>query len=180
MELLPARGETDRLIIRDAVFDECEKLQTLNEASDYLEKWVGWKTPDDYALRTFAEGNLPPGGKKEFFRLKTICLKDTSEIVGTIELYHGYPTEDSLCIGWMFIHPAHQKHGYALEAFKYLAGEASKSNFNKIRLGVHLKNWPALRFWYKSGFDRIAGIIGDAEHSEVSNATMILEYTIKQ
>jgi len=68
--------------------------------------------------------------------------------------------------------------GYAREVFCYLAEEAEKSGFAKLRLGVHLKNWPALRFWHKVGFDRLVDIVGDAEHSEGTNATAILEYNI--
>jgi len=43
--LIPGSGETPRLFIRDSVLEECGKLQEINEASDYIEKWVGWKTP---------------------------------------------------------------------------------------------------------------------------------------
>ncbi len=115
---IPGTVETPRLIIRDSVLEECDKLQEINEASDYIEKWVGWKTPKDYVLKTMTEGNLPPGGKKELFRLMSIYLKDTEAIIGVLELYHGYPTAADLCVGWLFIHPQHQKHGYAKEVFQ--------------------------------------------------------------
>lgn len=179
INLIPESGDTSRLVIRDSIIEECDKLQEINEASDYIEKWVGWKTPRDYALKTLTEGNLPPDGKMEFFRMKSICLKATGEIIGVTELYHGYPDIDALCIGWLFIHPGYQKHGYAKEALSYIAEEAAKAGFARIRLGVHLKNWPALRFWHKEGFNRIADIVGDEEHSEAANATVILEYMIK-
>jgi len=176
--LIPGFGETSRLIIRASVMEECDRLQEINEQSDYIEKWVGWKTPKDYVLKTMTEGNLPPGGKKELFKPMSVCLKDTADIIGVVELYHGYPTVDSLCIGWMFIAPDYQKQGYAKEVFAYLAEQAEESGFAKIRLGVHLKNWPAFRFWHKVGFDRIVDIVGDAEHSDDTNASVILEYGI--
>lgn len=178
IRLIPGSGETSRLTISDSLIEECYKLQELNEASDYIEKWVGWKTPKDYVLKAMTEGNLPPGGKKELFKLMSIYLKGTGEIIGVTELYHGYPTIDALCIGWFFIHPKYQRQGYAREVFRYIAEEAEKSYFTKIRLGVHLKNWPALGFWYKVGFDRIADIVGDAEHGADTNAPIILEYGI--
>jgi diamine N-acetyltransferase len=180
IRLISDSGETPRLIIRDSVMEECGKLQEINEASDYIEKWVGWKTPKDYAVKAITEGNLPPGGKREFFKLLSICLKEAGDIIGVVELYHGYPTADALCIGWLFIIPQHQKQGYAKEVFCYLTEEAEKSGFAKIRLGVHLKNWPALRFWHKVGFDRIADIVGDSEHSAGTNATVILEFTVNK
>lgn len=177
--IIPDTGVTARLLVRDSLLEECEELQEINEASDYIEKWVGWKTPKDYVYKTMSEGNLPPEGKMEFFRLKSICLKDTAKIIGTAELYHGYPTEDSLCIGWLFIHPEFQKLGYAREVCRYIYDEAAKAGYSGIRLGVHLKNWPALRFWYKAGFNSIGGILGDEEHNEASNASIILECRIK-
>lgn len=176
--LISDRIDTDRLVIRDSRLEECEKLQELNEASDYIGEWVGWKTPKDYAFKTLTEGNLPLDGRKEYFRAKTIILKETDEIIGVVEVYHGYPIRDSLCIGWMFIHPNYQGYGYAREAFQSIRKEAEKAEYKRLRLGVHMKNWPALRFWHKVGFDRIIGIIGDEFHSQDSNATIILEYPI--
>ena len=110
--------------------------------------------------------------------MKSICLKAAEEIIGVVELYHGYPTADALCIGWLFIHPDYQKQGYAKEVFGYISEEAAKAGFSRIILGVHLKNWPALRFWHRVGFDRIVDIVGDDEHSEDTNASVILEYLI--
>ncbi len=175
---IPGYGETVRLIIRDSILEECAELQALNEASDYIEKWVGWKTPKDYIEKALKEGNLPPGGKRENFAMKTICLRDSIEKIGVIELYHGYPLEDLLCIGWLFIHPSKQGLGYAKEAAAYLIAEARAAGYRGIRLGVHLKNWPALRFWQKIGFDKIIKFIGDETHSAESNATVILEQQI--
>ena len=48
-------------------------------------------------------------------------------------------------------------------------------NYKKIRLGVHLKNWPALRFWTKIGFDKIIDIVGDELYSADTFASVILE-----
>jgi GNAT superfamily N-acetyltransferase len=172
-------GETERLIIKNSVMDECEKLQLINEASDYIEKWVGWKTPSDYAFITLTEGNLPPGGEKEYFKAKTIYLKQTNEIIGVLELYYGYPSKEVLCIGWLFILPLYQKMGYAQEVINYIFWEAKKENFSKIQLGVHLKNWPAIRFWHKVGFDKIIAIDGDDVHSENTFASIILQRNLE-
>jgi GNAT superfamily N-acetyltransferase len=180
IRIIHGSGETSRLIIRDSNMEECDTLQKINEASDYIEKWVGWKTPKDYVVKAMSEGNLPPGGKKEFFKLMSIILKETGVIIGVVELYHGYPIADSLCIGWLFIHQQHQKQGYAKEVFRYITEEAGKAGYKKIRLGVHLKNWPALRFWHKVGFDRIVDIEGDEEHSDNTNATVILEFGLNK
>lgn len=179
IQMIPESGETERLILKDSVMEECNQLQKLNEASDYIAKWVGWKTPPDYAYKTLTEGNLPPGGVKEHFKVKSICLKADSELIGLVELYHGYPSDDSLCIGWLFIHPEHQGKRYARETVNYLSEEAYKAGYDRIRLGVHLKNWPALRFWTSMGFDRIIGFIGDHVHTENADASVILMKGLK-
>lgn len=168
------KSETARLIIQDSVIEECEKLQKVNEASDYIEKWVGWKTPPNYAVKTLTEGNLPPDGKKEFFKAKTIYQQQTNDIIGVLELYNGYPTKDTLCIAWFFILPTYQKMGYAKEVIDHIISEAKNDGFRSIQLGVHLKNWPALHFWQKAGFNKIVNIVGDAVHSENTFATIIL------
>lgn len=147
--------ETRRLMIKDSEMEECEILQAINEASDYIEKWVGWKTPPDYAYKTLTEGNLPPGGDQKNFRTKTVYLKNPHEAIGVIEAYCGYPTSETFIIGWLFIHPRYQKQGYAREAAQQIFQDAKNYGFKKIRLGVHLKNWPALRFWQVSNNGKI-------------------------
>ena len=174
----PSEGQTDRLIIRNSVLEECETLQLVNEASDYIETWVGWKTPSNYAFVTVTEGNLPPEGKKEQFYAKSICVKQTNEIIGALELYNGYPTPEVLWIGWLFILPKYQRAGYAKEVVNYICAEAKQAGFEKVRLGVHLKNWPALRFWHAMGFDKIIKIAGDEVYSETTFASAVLEKTL--
>ena len=173
--LIPLLGETERLIIKDSTMDECVALQQLNEISDYIADWVGWKTPPDYVYKCLTEGCLPPGGKKELFQSKSIYNKSNHQLIGFSELYHGYPEKDVYYIGWLFIHPDYQHNGYAQEFVDCIIGEAAKLGFTELRIGVHLKNWPALRFWTQLGFDKILGIGGDKEHSEKTFSTIILQ-----
>ncbi len=44
-----------------------------------------------------------------------------------------------------------------------------------MRLGVALKNWPALRFWTRAGFDRIITVKGDEIFSESTSAFLVRE-----
>lgn len=133
--------------------NECAALQQLNESSDYISDWVDWKTPPDYVYKCLTEGYLPPGGQKEKFRSKSIYIKNSHQLIG--------------------FHRDHQHYGYAQEFVNYIIGEAAKLGFSESRIGVHLKNWPALRFWTQLGFDKILGIGGDKEHSEKTFSTII-------
>lgn len=72
------------------------------------------------------------------------------------------------------IDPAHQRQGYAQEVVEGTAEVARQIGYGAIGIGVQLKNWPALRFWTKQGFDKIVRIVGDAEHSESTFAAISL------
>lgn len=172
--LIPSRGETQRLIIKDSSIDECEALQRLNEISDYIADWVGEKIEPNYIYKCLTDGCLPPGGKKELYQSKSL-YNTKGQLIGFSELYHGYPEEGVFYIGWLFIHPDHQHNGYAQEFVNYILHEASKIGFTEARIGVHLKNWPALRFWTQLGFDKILGVVGDKEHSEQSFSVLRLQ-----
>jgi ribosomal protein S18 acetylase RimI-like enzyme len=163
--LLPPQGATENLTIKDSTMDECEALQELNEASDYIADWVGENIEPNYIYKCLTEGCLPPGGKRGLYQAKSIYETSTGQLIGFSELYHGYPEGDVFYIAWLFIHPGHQHKGYAQEFVNYILDEAFVNGFTEARLGVHLKNWPALRFWTQLGFDKILGIVGDNEHS---------------
>ena len=173
--LIPSQGETERLEIRNSTMDECIVLQQLNQVSDYIADWVGRRTEPDYVHKCLTDGALPPGGRKEFYQAKSIYLKNSGQLIGFSELYHGYPEKEVFYIGWLFIHPDYQHNGYAQEFIKYIVCEASKIGFTEARIGVHLKNWPALRFWTQLGFDKILGIVGDSEHSEKTFSVLRLQ-----
>ncbi len=172
---LPPQWETERLTIKDSIMDECEALQQLNEASDYIADWVGEKVEPNYAYKCLTEGCLPPGGKKELYQAKSIYETSTGQLIGFSELYHGYPEEDVFYIAWLFIHPDHQHKGYAQEFVNDILNEALMNGFTEARLGVHLKNWPALGFWTQLGFDKILGIVGDKKHSEKTFSILRLQ-----
>lgn len=50
----------------------------------------------------------------------------------------------------------------------------TKIEYKEIRINVALKNWSALRFWHKTGFDKINGVFGDKEYSEQSYSSIEL------
>jgi len=52
-----------------------------------------------------------------------------------------------------------------------------KAGFRELRLTVDIKNWPAIRFWLKNGFDRITTFVGDKEYSNKSSAKIELART---
>ena len=85
-------------------------------------------------------------------------------IVGLIELYHGYPEQDTLWISMFLIKSDRQLHGFGREVIGAISSEAQEKEYANIGIKVHLKNWKGLRFWSRNGFDKIVGISGDEQY----------------
>ena len=169
--------ETLHLWIRNAEREDLPALETLCRRWTDKELVEGHPFSKDYIENTFNHRDLPPieNASKEAHKLKTITLKNSGEIVGFIELYHGYRHDQMLWFGMFLMDPSHQKHGYGSEVIQTITQEAAKKNYTHMGIGVYLKNWKSLRFWHQNGFDKIIGIYGDKEYSHGTFALMGLE-----
>ena len=174
----PDVWETDRLISKDSMLKECEELQKIYNASAYMNKWVGGSCEPDYIYKHITEGALPPNGLKEYYAIKTIYKKEILEMIGLIEMYHGYPDAKTFYIAFLFIHPEHQRKGYGQEIVEFVCRMANDLKYAKAGMAVHLKNWPAVRFWTSCGFNKIASVSGDELHSENTFCAMRLEKSL--
>lgn len=49
----------------------------------------------DYIYKCLADGDLPliTNANKKYYKIKSIYLKETSELIGFIDMYHGYPKD---------------------------------------------------------------------------------------
>jgi ribosomal protein S18 acetylase RimI-like enzyme len=175
---IPVKWETERLTVENAKLEEVDPLSQLNKMSNYMVQWEGLAREPDAILKKVTEGDLPPGGKKELYRIQAIRLKDTGRLVGILEVYHGYPTDEVFWIGFLFIHPDFQQMGLGMECIDQLKMIVKANGYSAIRLGVALKNWPAIRFWLRNGFDRVVKYSGDSMISENTFAFLVLEYPL--
>lgn len=166
--------ETSKLVIKDSIIDESDKLMILySKANKYMRvvNGTGGKSP----IKCIEEGNLPNGGNKEFYKIQSIYLKESIDIIGYIEIYHGYPKKDVLYVGFLYINPEFQHKGFGQEVVKNFINEAYDAGYSRVYINIDLKNWPSLRFWTKLGFDKIIGIYGDKEYTENTYASVELE-----
>ncbi len=172
--------ETPHLQIRNAEVSDLSALETLCTKWTDKELVEGHSFSKDYIDDTFNHKDLPPieNASKEAHKLKTITLKNSGEIVGFIELYHGYRHDQMLWFGMFLMDPSHQKQGYGGEVIQGITREAAEKNYTHMGIGVYLKNWKSLRFWYQNGFNKIIGIYGDKEYSQETFALMGLEKCI--
>ncbi len=177
--LLPTQWTTQRLRVKDSTLDDVPELQKIYDACAYIEEWTGLTAADETEqpiLSALMGGDLPPNGSKEFFRLQAIELRGTSQLIGYLQMYHGYPAADIFWVAVLAIHPRFQGKGYGQEVVHSLIKTVGELRaFGKIQLGVALKNWPALRFWAQAGFDKIVRIKGDKIHSDKTFAFVTLE-----
>lgn len=178
--IIPEKYETKRLIINNASMQECEKLQKICGTWDDKKLIEGSEYENDYIYTCLTKGDLPPipNASRENYRLKSIYLKEIGTIIGFFDLYYGYPSTNTIWISMFLISKDHQKNGYAQEVIEFISTEGIKTNYEKIGIGVHLKNWRGLRFWTKAGFDKVFSIFGDDIYSESTYALIGLEKNI--
>ncbi|WBW95584.1 GNAT family N-acetyltransferase [Oceanirhabdus sp. W0125-5] len=176
-KLIPETLETKRLIITNSKIEECDELQKICESWDDKKLIEGSNIEPDYIYKCITEGDLPPvtNASRENYKLKSIYLKDNGKLIGFTDLYFGYPKEKTIWISLFLISKDFRKKGYAQEVIECISKEGRTAEYEKIGIGVHLKNWRGLRFWTKSGFDRVVGIFGDEDYSENTYAVIGLE-----
>lgn len=182
--MISSYWETPRLTVSDSVLPDLPELDRILIDCAYIEDWSGWKyehphDPSEKTMRPMLEeGELPPNGSKEFFRLQSIRLSQSKPIIGFLAVYHGYPKEDIFWILYLYIHPNYQGKGYGQECMRELSEEITHLGYSGIRLVVDLKNWPAIRFWVQDGFNKIVEMMGDKVISDTTFSHFILEKSL--
>lgn len=170
--------ETKRLTIRPAEPADQIDLSTVFFACGYMAEWTGQQHDEAALVSLLANDDLPPGGHAEFSHLAAIRSKESGEVVGLTQYYTAWPSENQLWIGLLLLHPDCQKQGYGSELIETYIAEGRRQAYQQIGLGVALRNQPALKFWVKSGFDRIGKVTADGEAGEGSLAMMRLFMTL--
>lgn len=176
--------ETNNLIIKDATMDECEQLQYI--CSTWIDKELleGERFEENYIFKCLTDGDLPPveNASKEKYCLKSIYSKhnnNNNNIIGFVDIYHGYPNLYTLWISIFLLSRDIQNNGVGQEVIESLTKDAVETTYKKLGLAVHLKNWKALRFWTKTGFDKITGIYGDKDFMQGTYSLIGLEKNIR-
>lgn len=174
MNLILDKWNSPRLMISDLKEDQIPVVQDLYETSQYMNQWDGQSYNPEHIKDCFFNGNLPPGGELENYRIQTIRNKEDQKIIGILSVYHGYPSTDSVYLEFLYIDKNIQKQGFGQEVIHQFAEVTTALGYKEIRINVAVKNWPALKFWIKSGFNHASGIYGDNEFSETTYANLEL------
>ena len=121
---------------------------------------------------------LPPNGSKKNLMNLLIIEKKNNLTAGFLSFYIGYPNKYILYIGDFFLRPDFQNSGAGSEIVSRLEANLKNSSIKGIRLGVGLKNWKALRFWIKTGFNKIIKMSGDKDFMSDNFAVIELEKSL--
>ena len=156
--------ETKSLTIQDLDEDEIQSVQKLYEQGSYIHQWDGSRLDYEYAYRCFTDGDLPPNGTKDKYKIQVIRVKETDTIVGILTTYQGYPKNGTFYINYLYIDKEYHKQGLGKEVISELLSILRESKFGEVRASVAIKNWPAIRFWTGLGLDTINGFYGDNEY----------------
>ncbi|WP_404349579.1 hypothetical protein LG311_03220 [Sutcliffiella horikoshii] len=102
IKLIPSTWETKRLTIEDLLEEDIHTVQELYNQGSYIHQWDGGSLDEQYVNRCFTEGDLPPNGTKEQFRIQVIRIKETGLIAGILTTYHGYPGSETFYINYLY------------------------------------------------------------------------------
>lgn len=171
---LPPLWSTTELLLTDLHQDDIETAQTLYEKSAFMEEWTGQPLDHDYVIRCLHEGDLPPNGHKDQFKIQAVRKCTTGKIIGLLVLYHGHPNSLCVYITFLFFDPEVQRHGLGRELVRELLLRLKRLGYEEVRANVQLKNWAGLRFWTNVGLTTITGVYGDPTYSTKAHADIEL------
>jgi len=78
-----------------------------------------------------------------------------NKLIAIIDLITGYPSVDSVFIGWFMVDDQHSKQGIGTSIINELKIYLKTKNFKEIRLAFVKNNPQAAHFWLKNNFEVI-------------------------
>ena len=173
MNRLPSIWQTNRLTIHDGTLADVPQLMAIFNACSHVEPWdPTFKVYPEEEFAGLVTKSVGDGMGNGRFQLQTIRQAD--QTIGYFHCYHNNPHPNTLFISMFVLHPDHQKGGCGTELVAGLAQQAKAASHQAIWLEVFLKNWPALRFWIKSGFTTIIDMDGASHHDTTSHASIVI------
>lgn len=157
--------ETARLLLRKEI--EADKIILWNE---FFSNYEDSKFFRFDKLKNFEEF-LEYYNTGEYVRY-IICLKDTNEVIGSINLHKYDALKDEVKIGY-FIFPKHRGHGYVKEALEELINYTFNTlNINKIIGSVVSENTISSKVLINLGFK----LISKQKEVKIDNHKYITQY----
>lgn len=164
---LPNSWRTERLLVRNTIPEDSRELNQICASWKDKVYVEGEEFSENYIEDCIMNGDLPPIENADAADFYMMTIQDINgQIIGFLSLYHGYPNKDTIWISMFVMHAEFQGHAFGQEVIKSLCLECKKLEWKSLGLGVYLKNWKGLRFWFNNGFNLITGVYGDKEYNE--------------
>ena len=153
-------------------------LAELNEL--YGEACGYFKFDTSSALRSpevcLAGGDLPAGGVPENYELLTMRVNDM--LIGYTSVYREFPSKTVVHVPFFFIGAPARGSGFGTLCAQMLCRYFYEAGYDCIRTSVSLRNWGALRFCNRLGFDRIIDLTAEGTPEDGNYAGVCLEKTL--
>jgi ribosomal protein S18 acetylase RimI-like enzyme len=165
-----------RILARPVTEADTDAILGIYEANrDLLVLLDRENDPGALTTRFTRSRNLPPGGTAQGLRNLVLCEIHNGAPMGLLSLYMGYPEKDVAYIGELFLHPDFQGAGIGREICLRLEAVLRNGPARRVRVGVGLRNWNALRFWVRQGYVHVTGMSGDRCFTPEGHAFLELE-----
>jgi GNAT superfamily N-acetyltransferase len=159
--------ETQRCLIREVGPEALQQLATIfADNAEAVRSQEGDCRPENMASALLNHEALPPDGDPDQEHTYLITDKDRGIAIGLLSTYGGYPQPETLYIGSLFLKREWQRRGIGGEIIVALESRSLQNGFAEVRVQVSLKNWPALRFWVRVGYDRITTLTVDEQFAK--------------
>lgn len=135
------------------------------------------ETPETEARATLLGQRLPPGGVAG--QHTHLSIRQGGRMVGFAAVYLGYPGPQVAYLSIFFLEAALRGGGLGAEAVTGLKARLAALGFAQLRVGVSLRNWPALRFWARQGFTTVTKVSaqGDIAPEKFGSIELAAELT---
>lgn len=175
MKLLRSDWKTERCLVAPAHDGDLAGMASVfSENAEVLRLLGDDCAPERLASDLLHHQALPPNGdpNREFACL--IVDRESSETIGLLGIYCGYPKDTTFYIGSLFFKQRWQRCGLGREVVTSLELHALEHGYDEARVNVGLKNWPALCFWVGLDYNRVTRITGDRAFADATFANIEL------
>lgn len=123
-------------------------------------------------------GDLPEGGVPENYELLTIRVNDM--LIGYTSVYREFPSKTTVHVLFFFIGAPARGSGFGTLCAQMLCRYFYETGYESIRTTVSLRNWGALRFCSRLGFDRIISLSAEGSPDDGGYAGICLAKELRQ
>lgn len=169
--MIPSLWETKRLTMEDLIKEDIQTVQKLYEQGSFVHHWEGGSIDEEYAYRCFTDGDLPPEGTKDQYRIQVIRMKESGHIVGLLTTYHGYPTPETFYINYLYIDRESHNQVLGQEVIYELLDILKRIEYDEVRANVAIKIGQPLGFGQKLDLIPYMGFM------ETKNTLLIITLT---